>query len=73
MAIVRSIEAELGKGILQKPELKLSKGYENTLGKAWNGTFNNEAGKELPDGVYYYIFKQDPDAAALKGFVHIYR
>jgi gliding motility-associated-like protein len=50
-----------------------AKGYENTLGKAWNGTFNNEAGKELPDGVYYYIFKQDPSAAALKGFVHIYR
>jgi gliding motility-associated-like protein len=50
-----------------------AKGYENTLGKAWDGTFNNEAGRELPDGVYYYIFKQDSSAAALKGFVHIYR
>ncbi len=50
-----------------------TKGYENTPGKAWNGTLNNEAGVELPDGVYYYIFKQDAGSKALKGFVHIYR
>ena len=50
-----------------------TKGYENTPGKAWDGTLNNEAGVELPDGVYYYIFKQDAGSKALKGFVHIYR
>ncbi len=50
-----------------------AKGYENTPGKAWNGTLNNEGGKDLPDGVYYYIFKQDAATKALKGFVHIYR
>jgi gliding motility-associated-like protein len=50
-----------------------AKGYANTVDKAWNGTLNNESGKDLPDGVYYYIFQQDSDTAALKGYVHIYR
>lgn len=48
-------------------------GYDNSAAKAWKGTLNNEDGKDLPDGVYYYIFKQDAAAAALKGFVHIFR
>lgn len=50
-----------------------AKGYENTPGKVWTGTLNNDAGKELPDGVYYYIFQQDTNVAALKGFVQIFR
>jgi gliding motility-associated-like protein len=50
-----------------------AEGYDNSAAKAWKGTLNNEDGKDLPDGVYYYIFKQDAAAAALKGFVHIFR
>ena len=39
----------------------------------WNGTLNNEAGKDLPDGTYFYIFKPGPNEAVLRGFVEIYR
>jgi gliding motility-associated-like protein len=39
----------------------------------WTGTLNNEAGKDLPDGVYYYIFKSSPGEPARKGFVQIHR
>jgi gliding motility-associated-like protein len=50
-----------------------AKGYANEAGKAWDGTLNNDGSNKLPDGVYYYIFKPDANAATLKGFVHIYR
>jgi gliding motility-associated-like protein len=50
-----------------------AQGYDNTPAKAWMGTLNNEVGKELPDGVYYYIFRPDPNASVVKGFVHIFR
>ena len=36
----------------------------------WMGTYD---GKDLPDGTYFYIFQRDPDTAAEKGFVMIYR
>ena len=34
---------------------------------------DGEDGKNLPDGVYYYIFKPSPSDTPLKGFVQIYR
>jgi gliding motility-associated-like protein len=40
---------------------------------AWKGTLNNKEGKDLPDGVYYYIFKPSPNDPAIKGFVEIFR
>ncbi|MEZ4963487.1 MAG: HYR domain-containing protein [Saprospiraceae bacterium] len=36
----------------------------------WKGTWD---GKDLPDGTYYFIFQRDPNVAAQKGFVMIYR
>ncbi|MBC7775101.1 MAG: HYR domain-containing protein [Phycisphaerae bacterium] len=39
----------------------------------WNGTLNNEPGKNLPDGVYFYIFKPGPNAPPMKGFVEVFR
>jgi gliding motility-associated-like protein len=47
--------------------------YSNDDAKAWKGTLNGEAGKDLPDGVYYYIFKPGPLEKAVKGFIEIYR
>ncbi len=47
--------------------------YNNDETKAWRGTLNGEGGKDLPDGVYYYVFRAGPDKAALKGFIEIYR
>ncbi|MEN9414644.1 MAG: hypothetical protein RLZ62_948, partial [Bacteroidota bacterium] len=52
-------------------------GYTNDpndpLHPAWKGTFKNEPGKDLPDGVYFYVFKPAPDALPIKGFVQINR
>lgn len=39
----------------------------------WDGTLNGEEGKDLPDGVYYYIFQPGPNQAVRKGFVQIHR
>jgi gliding motility-associated-like protein len=47
--------------------------YSNTPPTVWNGTLNNEQGKDLPDGVYYYIFKSGPNNPPVKGFVQIFR
>ena len=47
--------------------------YPNDNANGWKGTLNGEAGKDLPDDTYYYIFKPAPDKAPLKGFVQIYR
>ena len=53
------------------------KGYTNdpndALHPAWRGTLNGESGKDLPDGVYFYIFKPGPNETPLKGFVEIFR
>ncbi len=43
--------------------------YDNT----WNGTLNGQNGKDLPDGVYYYIFRPSPDEMVRKGFIQIHR
>jgi gliding motility-associated-like protein len=47
--------------------------YSNAAGQAWTGTYNNVPGKELPDGVYYYVFKPGVNQKVLKGFVEIFR
>jgi gliding motility-associated-like protein len=47
--------------------------YNNAPNAAWRGTLNGQDGKNLPDGVYYYIFKSSPSAAPMKGFVEIFR
>jgi gliding motility-associated-like protein len=47
--------------------------YSNTPPIAWNGAFNNENGKDLPDGVYFYIFKSGPNDPPVKGFIQIFR
>ncbi|HMX39562.1 MAG TPA: HYR domain-containing protein, partial [Saprospiraceae bacterium] len=39
----------------------------------WGGTLNNEPGKNLPDGTYFFIFRPGPNEAVVKGFVEIYR
>lgn len=47
--------------------------YDNDPATAWKGTLNGEPGKDLPDGVYYYIFKPGPNEPVIKGFVEIFR
>ena len=47
--------------------------YDNDATKAWRGTLNGEPGVDLPDGVYYYIFRAGPNESVIKGFVEIYR
>lgn len=47
--------------------------YDNDPAKAWRGTLNGEPGKDLPDGVYFYIFKPGPNEPVIKGFVEIFR
>ncbi len=47
--------------------------YSNDPDEAWRGTLDGEDGKDLPDGVYYYIFKPGPNVAPMKGFVEIFR
>lgn len=46
-----------------------TKGYNNM----WDGTLDGEPGKDLPDGVYFYVFKPGPGEPTLKGFVEIFR
>ncbi len=43
--------------------------YDNN----WKGTLNGQDGKDLPDGVYYYIFRPNPGEAVRKGFIQIHR
>ncbi|MBL7828626.1 MAG: HYR domain-containing protein [Saprospiraceae bacterium] len=54
-----------------------SDGYTNDpndpVSPAWRGTLNGEAGQDLPDGVYFYIFKAGPSEPSKKGFVEIFR
>ena len=47
--------------------------YSNDMSVIWRGLRDNEPGKELPDGVYYYIFIPSPNDAPIKGFVEIFR
>jgi len=47
--------------------------YSNDEADAWHGTLNGELGKDLPDGVYFFIFKPGPNIAPMKGFVEIFR
>lgn len=47
--------------------------YSNDPGSAWRGALNGEPGKDLPDGVYFYIFTPGPNEAVIKGFVEIFR
>ncbi|MBL7775086.1 MAG: gliding motility-associated C-terminal domain-containing protein, partial [Saprospiraceae bacterium] len=47
--------------------------YSNDPLLVWRGTLNGQSGKDLPDGVYFYIFKAGPNEPAQKGFVEIYR
>lgn len=48
-------------------------GYTNDPATAWKGTLNGEPGKDLPDGVYFYVFKAGPNQPSQKGFIEIYR
>lgn len=47
--------------------------YSNDPLEAWRGTLNGQDGKDLPDGVYFYIFKPGPNVAPMKGFLEIFR
>jgi gliding motility-associated-like protein len=47
-----------------------AKPYTSKPSSAWYGTFN---GKDLPDGVYYLIFKTKSDGDVYKQFIEIYR
>ncbi len=47
--------------------------YANNATDGWKGTLNGEAGKDLPDAVYFYIFKPGSGQAPIKGFVEIFR
>lgn len=47
--------------------------YSNNPQEAWRGTLNGQDGKDLPDGVYFYIFKPGPNVAPMKGFLEIFR
>ena len=47
--------------------------YKNDNAEGWKGELNNERGKDLPDGTYFYIFRPGPNLTPLKGFVDIFR
>ncbi|MCB0523626.1 MAG: HYR domain-containing protein [Lewinellaceae bacterium] len=53
------------------------KGYTNDPNDqnhpAWRGTLEGRAGEDLPDGVYYYIFKAGPSEKNQTGFIEILR
>jgi gliding motility-associated-like protein len=40
---------------------------------AWTGGLKGDNSKPLPDGTYYYIFRESPTAAPRTGFVDIFR
>ncbi len=48
-------------------------GYTNDPQTAWRGRLNNEPGKDLPDGVYFYVLNTGTNEPPKKGFVQIYR
>lgn len=50
-----------------------AKPYSNDPDEAWRGTLDGKPGKDLPDGVYFYIFKPGPNIPPMKGFVEIFR
>ncbi len=47
--------------------------YINSQQDGWYGTLDGEAGKDLPDGTYYYIFKPSQSEPAIKGVLTIFR
>ena len=47
--------------------------YSNDPNEAWRGTLNGESGKDVPDGVYFYIFKAGNNIAPMKGFLEVFR
>jgi large repetitive protein len=47
--------------------------YVNDAANGWKGELNNEPGKDLPDGTYFYIFRPGNGQQPLKGFVDIFR
>lgn len=47
--------------------------YSNDPTKAWRGELNGNAGQDLPDGTYYYVFNPGSNAKLVNGFVEIYR
>lgn len=50
-----------------------AKPYDNDETTAWHGTLDGEPGKDLPDGVYYYVFRAGPNESTIKGFIELYR
>lgn len=47
--------------------------YSNDPASAWRGTLNGEPGKDVPDGVYFYVFKAGGNVAPMKGFLEVFR
>ncbi len=49
--------------------------YKNGTVTGWKGTLDGTPGRDLPDGVYYYIFKtsNSGNAEVKKGFIEILR
>lgn len=49
-------------------------GYDNDdPDRRWEGTLDGQPGKDLPDGVYFYVFRPGPNEPVIKGFVEIFR
>jgi gliding motility-associated-like protein len=47
--------------------------YSNDPANAWHGTLDGKPGEDLPDAVYFYVFKPGSGEPAIKGFVEIFR